>query len=124
LSQQCEFEVVPEPLVTRTTFASNRMSHHYNLKRDKSLPYFENKYRHLAAEYGLLSERKFMWLLNHLVGMAALTAGEYRDAIRYSIKALLYYPFKIKTYILLLTSLGGGRIYSIVQKAHKISKWD
>ena len=94
-------------LVERRIDAGARISDDFERKRDVSYPKFIEKHRAFAAEQGPLAERRFVAGLSKTLGFSGLSNGYYRDAIKYLLVALAYYPFDPRTYLYLCLALGG-----------------
>jgi glycosyltransferase involved in cell wall biosynthesis len=107
LSQYCKFEFVDEPLTIRRIASHEQISDDFEAKRDVTYPLFVEKHRRLAAEYGRLTERKFVADRARAVAAAGLRAGCYWNAVWYSLISLRYYPFSWRTYAFLFVAVGG-----------------
>lgn len=107
LSRHCTFASINELLVKRRIATHDQISDDFEAKRDVSYPGFLKKHRSFAAEHGWLVERRFVATLSRTVGFSGLSNGHYRDAIKYLLIALAYYPLHPKTYIYLALALGG-----------------
>ncbi|WP_418285037.1 glycosyltransferase family 2 protein [Halorubrum sp. DTA46] len=94
-------------LVERRIDAGGRISDDFEQKRDVSYPRFIAKHREFAAEQGPLGERQFIGGLSRTLGFSGLSNGYYRDAIKYLLVSLAYYPFDPKTYLYLCLAVGG-----------------
>jgi glycosyltransferase involved in cell wall biosynthesis len=116
LSEHCRFETVAEPLTVRWCQAGyDRINGNFEAKRDITYPRFLEKHRELAASYGTVTERKFVASLSQWLGYNALSHGYYRDARKYLLTALYYYPFSTARVALVALSLGGGYSYRPVR---------
>lgn len=116
LSEHCRFETVAEPLTVRWCQEGyDRINENFETKRDITYPRFLEKHRELAASYGAVAERKFVASLSQSLGYNALKHGYYRDARRYLLKSLYYYPLGTERLLLALASLGGGYSYRPVR---------
>jgi glycosyltransferase involved in cell wall biosynthesis len=116
LSECCHFDMVSEPLTVRWCQEGyERINGNFETKRDITYPRFLRKHRELAATYGTLTKRKFLASLSQWLGYNALYHGYYRDARKYLLKALYYYPFCRDRVVLASLSLGGGYSYRPVR---------
>jgi len=116
LSVHCTFEGIPEPLTTRRMGHGDQITDDYQVKRDVSYPLLLEKHRPLAAEYGWLTERRFVASLSAKLGRAAVRSNHYRDARMFLGRALLNYPFQFDLYGYLLVSLGGKSIHWVARR--------
>jgi glycosyltransferase involved in cell wall biosynthesis len=118
LSEHCEFEPVPEPLMIRQTGHEGRISQEFEAKRDVSYPLFMSKHRDLAAEYGPEYERLLVASLSWMLGLAAIKNGYYADARKYLLRSIRKRPFSLPSnrYLYVLASLGGGYTYRSSQR--------
>jgi len=74
---------------------------------EQTCPVLLEEYRPLAAEYGWLTERRFVAWLYLVVGMTGIKAGHFRDARKYCVRSMLMYPLAVKPYVLLALTFGG-----------------
>lgn len=111
LAQHCMFEPVPAALVVHRASADERISDDFESKRDVSYPRIVDRHRPLAAEYGIYYERRFLSALSKTVGASGLRNGHYRDAVRFLLLSLWYYPFVPETLLYLLAAVGGRFTY-------------
>lgn len=124
LSRHWRFEYVREPLVVHTS-PGEQISDDFERKRDVSYPLFLEKHRSLAASYGPRTERQFVASLSRTLGASGLRNGYHRDAVRYLLRSVRYYPFWWRTYAYLLLALGGRLTYRsakrLVRGYHRLS---
>jgi glycosyltransferase involved in cell wall biosynthesis len=111
LSQHCQFEVIHEPLVIRELGDHEQIGDDFESKRDISYPLFLSKHRDTAAELGSYYERRFVSSLCETLARAAIANNYYRDAIKFSIKSIYFYPRQARPYLYLIASLGGDLTY-------------
>jgi glycosyltransferase involved in cell wall biosynthesis len=116
LAQHCQFGSEDEVLVERRFDAGHRISDDFEQKRDVSYPRFLEKHRQLAAERGLLTERRFVAALSRTLAFSGLANGYYREAIKYLLVSLAYYPFDPKTYLYLCLAVGGPVTFKSAQR--------
>lgn len=116
LAKYCTFASVDTVLVERRIDSADRISDDFERKRDVSYPRFIDKHRQFAAERGPLAERRFIGTLSRTLGFSGLSTGHYRDAVKYLLVALAYYPFDPKTYLYLCLALGGPLTFEPVSR--------
>ncbi|WP_144920817.1 glycosyltransferase family 2 protein [Halorubrum salsamenti] len=116
LAQHCRFGSEDEVLVERRIDANHRISDDFEQKRDVSYPRFLEKHRDLAAERGLLAERRFVAGLSRTLAFSGLVNGYYRESIKYLLISLAYYPFDPKTYLYLCLAAGGPFTFKSAQR--------
>jgi len=125
LSRHCKFEAVTEPLTLRDTNHGAQISDNYEAKRDVSYPLFLAKHRSLAAEYGWLTECRFVAAMSAKLGQSAVRNDQYRDARRYLATSFLYYPVSLDVLTYLVAALGGKytyRLFRQLAKAVRVSR--
>lgn len=115
LSKHCKFKPVEEPLTVRRRVSDEQsITDNFEEKRDISYPLFLEKYRDLAASYGM--EQEFVASLSGKLGTCALKNGYYDDARKYLFKSLSHGPFDRSRWIYALISLGGAYTYEPVSE--------
>lgn len=107
LAKHATFASDRSVLVERRIDAGGRISDDFEQKRDVSYPRFVAKHREFAAEQGILAERRFIGGLSRTLGFSGLSNGYYRDAVKFLLVSLAYYPFDPKTYLYLCLAVGG-----------------
>ncbi|MFC5367704.1 glycosyltransferase family 2 protein [Salinirubrum litoreum] len=106
LSQHCEFDAVPEPLVDK-----GMQGEHLSSNADLALrayPRFLAKYDSLAASFGTASALEFRSSVYMLGVSGSCNAGEYRTANRLAWQALRANPRNTTAAFYFLATLGGG----------------
>lgn len=116
LAQYCRFGSEDEVLIERRFDAEHRISDDFERKRDVSYPRIVEKHRHLAAERGLLAERRFIAGLSQTLAFSGLVNGYYRESIKYLLISLTYYPFDPKSYVYLCLAAGGPVTFKPAQR--------
>ncbi|MFC6873704.1 glycosyltransferase family 2 protein [Halobellus marinus] len=120
LAKHYTFASEREVLVERRLDAGDRISDDFEQKRDVSYPKFIEKHRSFAAEQGPLAERRFIAGLSRTLGFSGLSNGYYRDAMKYLLVALWYYPFDPRTYLYLCLALGGPFTFEPASRIKRI----
>lgn len=122
LSQQCEFEPVPEVLTVRLAgHGSEQISRDYETKRDVSHPRFVSKHRPTAASYGWRCERRFLAATSLALARAARVNGCYRESRRLLLESIRWYPFDTDAYTQLVPVLGGRYTYEPAQFVYHLT---
>jgi len=113
LSRHCRFEPVLEPLVIRRSGNYEQLSDasDFEYLESSTRPHLLEKHRDLAASFGPRCERKFVATTARLLASAALNAGHYRAARRYSLETLRHNPRSVRGIAYLLASIGGPITY-------------
>lgn len=113
LAQHCHFKSVPEPLVVwqKKSGVSDNITGRYEQKRDVAFPLLIEKHYPVAREYGLYYARTFLASMRMTLARAAVKSGEYEEARKYFLLAVLGNPLYRPVYPHLLASLGGKWTY-------------
>jgi glycosyltransferase involved in cell wall biosynthesis len=113
LSTDYEFVATPEPLtIIYQSNEHDQISDKFEELIEQTYPFFINKYRPLAAEFGPLFERKMLaWAAFRAGGYNALRLGKFSYARKYLFEAVSKYPVEPKFWLYLLVSLGGNQGY-------------
>lgn len=122
LSTCCTFESITDPLVVRRMGSSDRVSDNFEMKRDVAIPYWIEKHRPLAAEYGWLCERKFMSQMALHVGRSGVKYQHFSDARKYLLKSIVRYPFRLEPYLYLIVAMGGSWGYELGLTYRRLSR--
>ena len=109
LSEHTPFVSIGSPLMYRRSGSYGQIGDQYVAKRDQTYPFFMSNYRETAQTYGV--EPAFLAWLHSSVAGSALRAGEYRDAIQFSLRALQSNPVYRDAWTYLFASLGGDFTY-------------
>lgn len=111
LSQHTAVDIVQSPLVYRNIGEANRVGEEFAAKRAVTYPRMLEQHRKLAASFGVRCERQYQASLATAVASAALAAGEYRCALRLSLRAIRNAPWYPRAYVYLLAAGGGDPTY-------------
>ncbi|UWG52008.1 Glycosyl transferase family 2 [Halalkaliarchaeum sp. AArc-CO] len=114
LSHICEFEYVPEILVTQEKQGGNN---YQKLKRSKEV--FIDKYQQEIENSGRLLERKVKSNLCYEVGSAGVRKGELREARRYLLKSICYNPFNYMSVMFFILSFGDERMIRLIRQLRR-----
>ncbi|MFC6723950.1 glycosyltransferase family 2 protein [Halobium palmae] len=109
LSRHCRFAVDPRPRVTRRQGDYEQIGDGYEAKRDVSYPLLLEKYRELAAEYGL--EREFVATMTRGLAGVALRRNSTREARGFAWQSVRLNPWDISAWLYLVLSLLDPRVY-------------
>lgn len=110
LSEHCAFAAT-DGLLVRRRVDHEQISDDFAEKRDVTYPLLLSEYRSLAAEYGWLTERRFMAATSATLASAAVQNEQYEGGRRYALIALAAYPFDPTAWLFLFLALGGDSLY-------------
>jgi glycosyltransferase involved in cell wall biosynthesis len=117
LSQRCEFDAVPEPLVDK-----GMQGEHLTSNADLALrayPRFLTKYDSLAESFGPDCLREFRSSVYMLGVSGACNGGEYRTANRLAWKALRTNPRNTTAAFYFLATLGGEPTVTLARRVKR-----
>jgi glycosyltransferase involved in cell wall biosynthesis len=120
LSRKCEFRRLPGPLVEYEFSSPGRLSDDFE-KAERGYHMFVEKYRPVAAEYGLLFERKMLGWAAFRVAAGAFHEQKYSVARRYLELAVRRYPFEPLFLKYLAASLGGRSTHKVARLARRLT---
>ncbi|WP_435078888.1 glycosyltransferase [Halococcus sp. AFM35] len=120
LSEVCEFESIPDPLLTtRRDDDHESLTPDFETRRDLSHRIFLETARPIAADYGYAVERKATAYSSFTLGYVALSQGYYQEARQLLTKAVIRWPFVPKFYLYLLAAALGEPGYEAGRKAKR-----
>lgn len=121
LSQNTDFERIPDPLVGYEHDSPDRLSEDLDRER-RSRRLFESKYRSLARSYGVFFEREMRAWVAFRSGKVAFHCGAYDEARRLLLLSVARYPFEWQFYPYLVTALGGARLHRVMRRVRTVSR--
>jgi glycosyltransferase involved in cell wall biosynthesis len=120
LSQHCKFRSIRDPLlVTQRDEDHESLTPDLETRKEVSHPILLETCRMVAAEYGFVAERKTVAYATFDLGDIALRQGEYREAQKSILRAILLWPFVLKFYPYMLAAALGNRGYKTARKAKR-----
>lgn len=111
LANHCRFTSIDAPLVVRRETDREQITDDFDARRSVAYPLLRNKHRPSAARRGPEIENSFEAELARTLGASALSAGKYLIGLRFLLRALLYDPTDLETYLYLTLGAGGPVTY-------------
>lgn len=121
VSQHCEFVAIDAPLVVSQRGDDHgNLSSNFAIKKRQSYPRVVEKFQPVAREYSWLFARKSYAHLTFGLGYAALTNGEYNEARKSFVTALIQWPFVLKFHLYAFVAATGDRGYKTARQLKRI----
>jgi len=125
LSRHCRFSSVSEPLLIYSRDVDDRISEDLDTTKTETYPLFLKKFRHVAAEYGPVFERKMQAWTAFRVGKQLVLDDRVREGREFLTRSVRLYPFEAAFFKYFLPTLGGRQTYEFVRQTKRtISLWE